>query len=172
MVSQADQDDITERGLDEALTYYEANPHAAWLRRVFDLARIDYGRVDYGMSRGVPQVWEINLTPTLGHGSGRSRHTDLPSDLKTRREESRQMIHERLMSAFLALDERGGDERAHATIEESLLARLRAEERRAHRKQRALAWLRGCTTARPSAARSVRSTRCLRPLEGGESWTR
>ena len=164
------QDDVTERGLDEALTYYEANPHAAWLRRVFDLARIDYGRVE---------LWHVSRrSPGMGnqpHSYARTwqralRPYDLPSDLKTRREESRQMIHERLMSAFLALDERGGDERAHATIEESLLARLRAEERRARRKQRALAWLRGLSTARPSAARSVRSTRCLRPLEGGESW--
>jgi hypothetical protein len=105
--------------LDEALTYFEANPHAAWLRRVFEVARIEYGRVDYGVSGGVPQVWEINLTPTLGHAGGRSRHAGLPSDLKRRREESRQMFHERLMSAFLALDERGGDDRARATIEAS-----------------------------------------------------
>jgi hypothetical protein len=121
MVSQSGQDDVTEHGLDEALTYFEANPHAAWLRRVFEVARIDYGRVDYGVSGGVPQVWEINLTPTLGHASGQSRHAGLPSDLKRRREASRQTFHEKLMSAFLALDERG-DERAHATIEESLLA--------------------------------------------------
>jgi hypothetical protein len=156
------QDDVTERGLDDALTYFEANPHAAWLRRVFEVARIDYGRVDYGMSGGVPQVWEINLTPTLGHASGLSRHASLPSDLKTRREASRQTFHERLMSAFLALDERGGDARAHAKIEESLLARLRAEERRARRKQRALAWLRDLYHS-PALGRPVRAFYSLFP---------
>ena len=66
------------------------------------------------------------------------------------------MFHERLMSAFLELDERGGDECAHAMIEESLLARLRAEERRARRKQRALAWLRGLYHS-PALGRPVRA---------------
>ena len=42
----------------------------AWLRRVFAVAGVDYGRVDYGVLDGVPQVWEINLNPTIGRPAG------------------------------------------------------------------------------------------------------
>jgi hypothetical protein len=43
----------------------ERNPHEALLRRVFELAGIDYGRADYGVVRGRIQVYEINTNPTL-----------------------------------------------------------------------------------------------------------
>ena len=55
---------------DEEACYLATNPHDVWIRRVFDLARIDYGRVDYGVLDGVPQVWEINTNPTIGRGPG------------------------------------------------------------------------------------------------------
>ena len=50
----------------EAETYLETNPHAAWLREIFALAGIEYGRIDYSMLNGRPQVWEINTNPTVG----------------------------------------------------------------------------------------------------------
>ena len=34
------------------------------------MARIDYGRIDYGVLAGEPQVWEINTNPTIGRGPG------------------------------------------------------------------------------------------------------
>ena len=45
--------------------YLKANPHAAELARIFDHAGIDYGRIDYGLLDGKPQVWEINTNPTV-----------------------------------------------------------------------------------------------------------
>ncbi len=45
--------------------YLETNPHAAELREIFALARIDYGRIDYSLAEGVIQVWEINTNPTI-----------------------------------------------------------------------------------------------------------
>ena len=48
---------------DEA--FRRANPHVAELRAVFDLASIDYGRVDYAFSAGRLQVFEINSNPML-----------------------------------------------------------------------------------------------------------
>ncbi|MGH7214433.1 MAG: hypothetical protein ACREIT_06690 [Tepidisphaeraceae bacterium] len=46
--------------------YVEKNPHADHIRAVFDLAGIDYGRVDYSIDRdGRPQVWEINTNPAF-----------------------------------------------------------------------------------------------------------
>jgi hypothetical protein len=45
--------------------YLEENPHESWLRHIFLLAGIRYGRIDYGFLGEVPQVWEINTNPTV-----------------------------------------------------------------------------------------------------------
>lgn len=50
---------------DEEKAYLEGNPHRALLMRIFRLARIEYGRIDYGLAKGRIQVWEINTNPTL-----------------------------------------------------------------------------------------------------------
>ncbi|GAB4350974.1 MAG: hypothetical protein Fur0042_19070 [Cyanophyceae cyanobacterium] len=41
------------------------NPHADQIRQVFALARIDYGRIDYGFLGDRLQVWEINTNPSI-----------------------------------------------------------------------------------------------------------
>jgi hypothetical protein len=43
--------------------YVETNPHESMLRSIFDIARIDYGRIDYAMVNGRIQVFEINTNP-------------------------------------------------------------------------------------------------------------
>lgn len=43
-------------------------PYADWVKRVFDCAELDYGRVDFGILKGKPQVYEINTNPTLPTG--------------------------------------------------------------------------------------------------------
>lgn len=47
----------------EELEYVKTNPHADELKRVFDIAGIDFGRVDYGIVGGRIQVYEINTNP-------------------------------------------------------------------------------------------------------------
>jgi hypothetical protein len=42
------------------------NPYGAQLARAFDIAGIDYGRVDFGLIRGKVQVYEINTNPDMG----------------------------------------------------------------------------------------------------------
>jgi hypothetical protein len=49
----------------EERDYVMANPHEAALRTIFAIAKIAYGRIDYGMVDGRPQVWEINTDPHL-----------------------------------------------------------------------------------------------------------
>jgi hypothetical protein len=49
----------------EELSYLETNPHAEALREACRIAHIEYGRVDYALLDGKPQIWEINHTPTL-----------------------------------------------------------------------------------------------------------
>jgi hypothetical protein len=51
--------------LAEERRFLEANPHEAELRRIFELAGIDYGRADYGVVGGRVQIYEINTNPTI-----------------------------------------------------------------------------------------------------------
>lgn len=50
---------------DEERAYLEGNPHQAELMEIFDLAGIEYGRIDYGLRNGRIQVWEINTNPIV-----------------------------------------------------------------------------------------------------------
>ncbi len=50
----------------EEFAYLRDNPHAASLKPIFDMARVDYGRIDYSILDGRVQVWEINTNPTIG----------------------------------------------------------------------------------------------------------
>ncbi|MGQ0698135.1 MAG: hypothetical protein ACT4PZ_07815 [Panacagrimonas sp.] len=51
--------------LEQERTYLKTNPHEEALRQVFELAGIQYGRVDYSLVNGRPQVWEINTNPVI-----------------------------------------------------------------------------------------------------------
>ncbi|RYJ05943.1 MAG: hypothetical protein EON52_08930 [Actinomycetales bacterium] len=44
----------------------EPFPHAARVREVFDIAGMDYGRIDYSVLDGRMRVWEINSNPVIG----------------------------------------------------------------------------------------------------------
>ncbi len=57
--------------------YMETNPHAEQIRRVFELAGTDYGRVDYGLHNGRVQVWEINTNPMMMAAPYRIEHRRL-----------------------------------------------------------------------------------------------
>ncbi|MGE4542918.1 MAG: hypothetical protein AB7D06_02300 [Pedobacter sp.] len=63
MIKNADACD--DRLLAEELDYLHSNPHEKELRAIFDLARIEYGRIDYGLCNGRIQVWEINTNPSV-----------------------------------------------------------------------------------------------------------
>jgi hypothetical protein len=51
--------------VEEELRYAGSFPHAGEIRRIFQIARIDYGRIDYSFYDGRLQVWEINTNPLL-----------------------------------------------------------------------------------------------------------
>ncbi|UQN09840.1 hypothetical protein [Deinococcus sp. QL22] len=54
---------VDEDTLAAETAFLHGNPHEAELREVFATARIDYGRVDYGVVGGRIQVYEINTNP-------------------------------------------------------------------------------------------------------------
>ena len=41
------------------------NPFGAGMRRIFDLAGLEYGRVDFGLVDGKPQIYEVNSNPDV-----------------------------------------------------------------------------------------------------------
>jgi hypothetical protein len=56
--------------LAEELLYLEQNPHDEQLKQVFQLAGINYGRIDYSLLDGRMQVWEINTNPMIASEVG------------------------------------------------------------------------------------------------------
>ena len=127
----------TEESLREGIEFVDANPHHDWLRRVFAVGGVDYGRVDYGVLDGTPQVWEINLNPTIGRVTGWQGNFALPAAINTLREHHREAFHARLRAAFVALDT-GETQAVSVGIGESLLKRVRAESAAIQRRARFL----------------------------------
>jgi hypothetical protein len=84
-----------ERYAEEAI-YVRDNPHADALCRAFDIACIDYGRADYGMVDGAPQIWEINTNPTIPGGNLRKA--------PPLRVEATRLSKENRLAAFQAID--------------------------------------------------------------------
>jgi hypothetical protein len=93
---------LDEGTAQEELEYVRTNPHAEWLRETFALARIDYGRIDYGLCDGRPQVWEINLNPTLGRPLGRPSH--MTPEQRQLRAPAREYVARQFVAAWAALD--------------------------------------------------------------------
>lgn len=107
----------------EVEAYLEGNPHEDAIRRMFDRASIDYGRIDYSMLGDRLQVWEINTNPLVkqlakrltaafarldagASGDGRSIPISLNPQLlakaaRERNEESRAQKRRELISAVI-----------------------------------------------------------------------
>ena len=84
--------------LEEERVFQETSPHAAQLREIFELAAIDYGRIDYALDAGGRlQIWEINTNPTLLRPPGFYTPIQLPG---------RRRFVAQALDAFAALDDR------------------------------------------------------------------
>lgn len=55
----------TPEHYEEEYQFVAGSPYAEVLRPVFDLAGVEYGRVDFGLVGGRPQIYEINSNPHL-----------------------------------------------------------------------------------------------------------
>ncbi|PYS68047.1 MAG: hypothetical protein DMF69_21335 [Acidobacteria bacterium] len=83
----------------EELDYMQTNPHEQQLREIFDLAHVDYGRIDYSIKNGRVQTWEINLNPTIGRGL-RPSTMKLAPDVDAVRAEGRKYFFQRFETAW------------------------------------------------------------------------
>jgi hypothetical protein len=83
----------------EELEYVSQNPHQQQLLEIFDLAQVEYGRIDYAIKDHRVQTWEINLHPTIGRGL-RRRSIPLSPELDAVRDEVRRCFYERFEGAW------------------------------------------------------------------------
>lgn len=79
---------LDERYLQEERDYIASDPHQKQLANIFQLAGIDFGRIDYGIKDGRVQVWEINTNPMLpvNYGGGG---------------QARQSVHDQFNESFI-----------------------------------------------------------------------
>lgn len=82
---------------EDELRIMRENPYAEALAPAFEIARIDYGRADFGLVGGRVQIYEINTNPKVAYGS------EHPIAL---RNESQRLAWEKMLDALRALDER------------------------------------------------------------------
>ena len=102
MVKFADSEFTRELVLEEQ-EYVRSNPHTAELAEIFDLAKIDYGQIDYSFKDGRIQTWEINLHATIGRGAGPGGGVG-PPELRPLRTETREHFFDRFREAWAAID--------------------------------------------------------------------
>ena len=88
----------TEDQYEEELAAIETNPFQDELRKAFELANIEYGRVDFTIVDGAPQIYEINTNP---HFSIFEEH---PSASRLK---SQTLFSERMIEAFDTIDYSG-----------------------------------------------------------------
>lgn len=115
----------------EEYEYVVGNPHESWLREVFALARVTYGRIDYSMLDGAPQVFEINLNPTVARGWPMAQETEERLHFRALRSATNEKFYSAFDAAWAALDAQTvGADPVHITADPSLVAPA-ARERRA-----------------------------------------
>jgi hypothetical protein len=83
----------------EELEFLQTNPFAEHLKKVFELANIEYGRADFGFYKGRIQVYEINTNPYVAPGEPH------PSPV---RGQSMRVGWEKYLAALRAIDSGGG----------------------------------------------------------------
>lgn len=143
---------------DDELRYCATNPHDAWIRNVFRLARIDYGRVDYGILDGRPRLWEINTHPWIGGGLTRSQDPPIVA-YRAMIQPARDAFYEGLRNAWASIDRPAGEGEALPFDVPAALAR--AIERSASRRRRA-ARFRSVLEAVERRRGGYRATRAVR----------
>ncbi len=80
---------------DEELQIVRDNPHGPAVAAAFDIAHIDYGRVDFGIVDGAVQIYEINSNPAIAFP------TEHPS---TARKQAYQHFKQNYYAALRAID--------------------------------------------------------------------
>jgi hypothetical protein len=109
---KADGVEFSEEMLLEERAYVLANPYEGQLRRIFTLAGIEYGRIDFAIKDGAVETWEINTNPSVGP----SRHNVMPESFAPVRQPIRDHFSRRFHAALEALDSAASSEAIAVTF--------------------------------------------------------
>ena len=93
------QTEFTMAMVHDELDYVTQNPHEEQLLKIFELAQVEYGRMDYSIKNGRVQTWEINLNPTICRGL-RPSTMKLAPEVDAVRARSRECFFQRFESAW------------------------------------------------------------------------
>jgi len=124
---KAEQGVADEGSAMEERRYVRENPHEPWLRRVFKIAQIDYGRMDYGLCGDAPQVWEINTNPRITASRSPRIRTAEEALFREQRQPGREHFHELFARAWKAVDSGSDGPEIPFYIPPELSAQWRAE---------------------------------------------
>ena len=69
----------TDALIEEDRRFRQDNPHLAEVREIFELAGMEYGRIDYAILDGRVQTWEINSNPTIIYRRADYRPDQMPA---------------------------------------------------------------------------------------------
>ncbi len=120
---------VSAENMAREMRYFKENPHESWIRKTFEVARIDYGRLDYGVLGERPQVWEINTNPMLAGMPRNKKRFDRPDWKKDLLEPSRQLSHQRIRDALETIESSSlGRPEIPIRISTALARSLRREE--------------------------------------------
>ena len=81
---------------EEEHRFVAENPFGEGMRRIFDLLDLDYGRIDFGIVGGRPQIYEINSNPDV--------KLDPKSNGVEWRDRSNRLFKENYLEAIAGLD--------------------------------------------------------------------
>lgn len=129
--------DHDEPALREFVGYVSDNPHEAWARNIFAMAKVDYGRMDYGVCGDRLQVWEINLNPTVGPPPG-PEPPPMAEPLETLLQRGRTIYNQAMLRAFSALDPEPKTGTITVRMDPALVHRVKAEFREIRRRRTVL----------------------------------
>jgi len=83
--------------IEEEMSFVRENPHGDQLKRIFSIARTQFGRIDYSMKSGRVQTWEINTLPLLRTPRGRA---PVPEELRALRAPRREHFKAEFTAAW------------------------------------------------------------------------
>lgn len=116
----------TDERLQEEVQFMKENPHEEKLLKIFDIAGIEFGRIDYSLLNSKIQTWEINTLPTFGSYPGRKKK----NEKRKKREESKQIFYELLSRAIRTLIDKPHSSTVSVSLSPPLKKSLSKEQRK------------------------------------------
>lgn len=113
--------------------YVLKNPHESRIREIFQIAQIDYGRIDYGMVNGNIRCWEINTAPAFAVYLAKQSDPEI-EHIRQMRLRAHHIFKERFFAAVSSLDvETDRNSSISIVLDQRLRTTLQKERKRKQR---------------------------------------